>query len=90
MEQSILASGTEDVYKRQVIFDAHFLHELETSIHFVLGSLQFIGISVPGEMLRSTAELVATLCTECMPPLSLIHIYTIVAMACRVKNQPRV
>ena len=51
-----------------VIFDAHFLHELETSIHFILGSLQFIGITVPGEVFRSAAELVATLCTECMPP----------------------
>ena len=51
-----------------IVFDTHLLHELEAGIHLVLGSLYGISIAVPRELLRSATELVATFCTECVPP----------------------
>ena len=42
------------------VFDTHFLHELKSGIHFVLGCLDGIGRYIPRERFRSTAELVAT------------------------------
>ena len=51
-----------------IVFDAHFLHELKACIHFVFGGLHFVCTTVPRELLRTTAKLVATFRTEGMPP----------------------
>ena len=51
-----------------VEFDAHFLHDFKAGIHFVFGTFQGGGSFVPGEFLRSAAELVASFGTEGVPP----------------------
>ena len=51
-----------------VIFDTHFLHELESGVHLILGCLYFISITIPGELFGTATELVAAFCAECVPP----------------------
>ena len=51
-----------------IIPDAHFLHKLETGIHFILGSLHGIRVTVPWELFGSASKLVTAFGTKCMPP----------------------
>ena len=51
-----------------VVFDTHFLHEFKAGVHFVLGSLNLVSLTVPGEFLCSATELVTTFCAKSVPP----------------------
>ena len=51
-----------------VVLDTQLLHEFKTGIHLVLGSLNLVGVTVPGELLRTTTELVTTFSAQGVPP----------------------
>ena len=51
-----------------IVFDTHFLHEFETCIHFIFSSFYGCCSVIPRERFGRTAELVATLCAQSVPP----------------------
>ncbi len=50
------------------VWDAELLHDFETSVSLILCDFNGISTFVPWELLSTTTELVATFCTECVPP----------------------
>ena len=50
------------------ILDAELLHDFEAGVSLLLGDCHGVLALVPGELLRSSAELVAALGAQCVPP----------------------